>query len=598
MPRLQLKLLGGFDARLPSGAALQITTRKTRALLAYLVLPAGRAQTREKLASIFWSDRGDKQAQASLRQSLVELSRAFDAIQPSPLIKHQDAIAIDPGAVEVDALTFERLAASKDPEDLQDAAMLYAGELLEGIGIRDPAFEEWLLFERQRLHDLAVSVLTRLGNATAGLSGIPAARRLLELDPLQEEAHRSIMRRYAEAGETGLALRQYELCREILRRELNAAPSEETEALHREIRLHSKDLLALRGTETARTSPTDTSRYKPSIAVLPFKNFGGDPAQQYFCDGITQDVTTELSRFRSLRVVGRHSSFREQFPDVIEVGRKLDVEYVVDGTVIKVGDHVRITVRLSETGSGSQLWAERYDRELQNTFAVQDEVARTIVATLSGRLEDAGAERARRKPAGSLAAYDCLFRAIELHNRMTEVDEPRASEMLLKALDLDLEFALAHAWLAVSYMVDWFEYGSREAFDKALAVARRAVLLDDDDGRCHATLGYVCTYHKLFEQAAYHVERAVTLTPNDFRVISERGMLLAYLGRAEEAVDRAAGINAALERRIAILQRPAHQHEEESHDNNNQRGSRQFTRVERQPVPPCFVHCRQVPSLS
>ena len=541
---IQLRLLGGFEARSGSGAAIDIVAKKTRALFAYLALSAGQAHPREKLATLLWSDRGDKQAYSSLRQALVELGHAFQAVQVSPLIKHQDTIAIDPAAVEVDAMKFERLAGSDDPEDMRKAATLYAGDLLDSIGVRDPVFEEWLLTERQRMRNLALAAFRRLLAAETGQRAVEVAHRLLALDPLQEESHRALMRLYAEAGEIGLAVRQYELCHDTLRRELHVAPSPETEALHRKICLRS-DVPLKQGDPESRPVETpvhrvvrgDASESKPSIAVLPFKSLSGDPAQQILSDCITEDVATELSRFRSLKIIGRHSSFGEQFLDARDVGRKLDVDYVVDGTVLKSGDQLRVTARLSETGSGAQLWAERYIRELQDAFAVQDEVARTIVSTLSGRVENAGAERARRKHTGSLAAYDCLYRAIELHNRMTDEDEPRAREMLLKALDLDPEFALAYAWLAISYMVDWFEFGSREAFEKGLGLARRAVALDDDDGRCHSVLSSVSIYDRLFEEAAFHSERSAALMPNDSRVIYVRGLVLAYLGKPEQALE-------------------------------------------------------------
>jgi adenylate cyclase len=350
------------------------------------------------------------------------------------------------------------------------------------------------------------------------------------------------MRLHAEAGEIASALRQYELCREILRPELAVAPSPETESLHQEIRIGSGRLVAERGVEapriqTQQSSPSNASKSKPSIAVLPFRNLNDDPAQRVMSTCLTEDVTTELSRFRSLKVVGRHWSFGEQFYDARDVGRKLNVQYVVDGTVTTVGNQIRVTARLSETGSGAQLWAERYVRDQVDPFTVQDEVARTIVSTLSGRLENAGAEQARTKHTGSLAAYDCLFRGIDLHERMTDEDEPHAREMLLKALELDPEFALAYSWLAVSYMVDWFDFGLREAFDKALVLARRALAIDDEDGRCHSVIGYVSTYHRLFEPAIYHMDRAAALTPNDIRTIIARGVLLAYLGRPAEGVE-------------------------------------------------------------
>src|SRR5262249_40176977 len=149
MLRLRLKVLGGFEARIGE-ELLDIATRKTRALLAYLALPPGRAHARNKLTGLLWSDRGDEQARNSLRQALTELGRAFVPVEPSPLVKGRDTLALDPAAVEVDALLFERLAASDHADDLRRAADLYVGDLLDGLGVRDRSFEDWLLVERQR----------------------------------------------------------------------------------------------------------------------------------------------------------------------------------------------------------------------------------------------------------------------------------------------------------------------------------------------------------------------------------------------------------------------------------------------------------------
>ena len=239
MDRLQLKLLGGFESRLASGPEMEIAARKTRALLAYLALPTGRAHTRDKLVGLLWSDRGDEQARNSLRQALTELGKALNAIEPPPLIKGQDTLMLDPAIVGVDVLEFEQLAASDAVGDLHRAAALYAGDLLDGLDTRDAAFEEWLLIERQRLRTLATTMLKKLLIREIGPRAIAVAQRLLALDPLQEEGHRALMRLHAEAGEIGASLRQYELCREILKRELDVAPSPETEALCRLIREQS-----------------------------------------------------------------------------------------------------------------------------------------------------------------------------------------------------------------------------------------------------------------------------------------------------------------------------------------------------------------------
>ena len=203
MPGLHLKLLGGFEARLASGQPLDIAARKTRALLAYLALPTGRPHSRDKLVGLLWSDRSDEQARNSLRQALAELTRALSAFEPSPLVKGRDTLALDAGAVEVDALLLERLAGSENVDDLRYAAALYVADLLDGFDARDQAFEEWLRFERRRMRDLATTVLKKLLACEVGQKALDSAQRLLAIDPLQEEGHRALMRLYVDAGEAG-----------------------------------------------------------------------------------------------------------------------------------------------------------------------------------------------------------------------------------------------------------------------------------------------------------------------------------------------------------------------------------------------------------
>lgn len=178
MLRLRLKVLGGFEARIGPGEPLDIATRKTRALLAYLALPPGRAHARDKLTGLLWSDRGDEQARNSLRQALTELGRILAGIEPSPLVKGRDTLSLDPEVVEVDAMLFDRLAASPDVGDLRRAAAMYAGDLLDGFGVRDPAFEEWLRDERQRYRELSIATLKKardLPNGRERFGGRPAA---------------------------------------------------------------------------------------------------------------------------------------------------------------------------------------------------------------------------------------------------------------------------------------------------------------------------------------------------------------------------------------------------------------------------------------
>jgi adenylate cyclase len=279
---------------------------------------------------------------------------------------------------------------------------------------------------------------------------------------------------------------------------------------------------------------------KPSIAVLPFQNLSADPAQEYFSDGITEDIITELSRFRSLFVTARNSSFvyRGTAVDVRRVGRELGVRFVVEGSVRKVGDRLRIAVQLIEAGTGNHLWADRYDCEVGDLFHFQDEVARRIVATLAGRLEEAELRGAARKRTDSLAAYDCLLRGIRHLRGYAANDNRLARELFEQAIALDPQYALAHAYLALALLVEHRHEDAPEAIkDRAVASGLLAIRLDPEESRAHTFLSQAYAYKGEFEMALLHSERGLALNPNDANGLVERGWLLAMVGRAEEGIE-------------------------------------------------------------
>jgi adenylate cyclase len=288
----------------------------------------------------------------------------------------------------------------------------------------------------------------------------------------------------------------------------------------------------------ATSAPALTLPDKPSIAVLPFDNVSDDPAQAYFSDGITEDIITELSRFRDLLVIARNSSFafKGKPVDAVEVGRRLGVRFLLEGSVRKAGERVRITAQLIDAATGTHLWAERYDRTLEDIFAVQDEVVATIAATLAGRIELAGTERAKRKPPQDLLAYDCLLRGMEHLAGYGEDANAKARAMFERAAGLDPGYALARAYLALTiYVEEWLRTGS--GLERALALAREAVALDGEDSRCQRILGEISLHARQFERADFHSERALALNPNDAHAAAYRAYILTYLGRPEEAVD-------------------------------------------------------------
>lgn len=234
-----MRLLGGFELRLASGGPIGLSTRKSRLLLAYLALAAGRPQPRTRLAALFWGDRAEPLARASLRRELHALRQALAGLEPGGLLISTDAVAFDPAAAAIDVVLFEDLATRSDVESLGRAADLYRGDLLEGLTAREAGLDDWLAPQRLRLRNLAVGTLAKLleGRMADGMSADAAAtaRRLLALDPAQEVAHRALMRLLAQAGDRLAALRQYQRCRAILAEELGVTPEEATEQLYHEL---------------------------------------------------------------------------------------------------------------------------------------------------------------------------------------------------------------------------------------------------------------------------------------------------------------------------------------------------------------------------
>ncbi len=282
-------------------------------------------------------------------------------------------------------------------------------------------------------------------------------------------------------------------------------------------------------------------RAKPSIFVHPFANMSGDAEQEFFADGLTEDIITELSRFHGLLVISRNTSFKYKGKplEVQKVARELNVHYVVEGSVRKAGNRVRITVQLIDAETDRHLWAERYDRELADIFAIQDEVTAAIVSVLPGRVEAATRDRAARKPTDNMAAYECVLEAKVLHHRSNRPDNARALELIERALALDPKYAHAHAWKgcivgqAVTHGWCELEPGLRTIEDEV----SRALALDESDSDVHRILAALKLRQNDHDKAAYHQSRALALNPNDDLIVVQQGELLTWLGQPEEGIE-------------------------------------------------------------
>jgi TolB-like protein len=280
---------------------------------------------------------------------------------------------------------------------------------------------------------------------------------------------------------------------------------------------------------------------RPSIAVLPFKNLSGDSEQEYFSDGITEDIIAALSKYRSLGVIARNSSFafKGAGGDVRQVGLTLGAEYLVEGSVRKLGQRVRITAQLVETEAGRQLWAERYDRDLQDLFALQDEITTTIAARVEPEIGAAERLRVERKAVPALHAWDFFRLGTKHFYKSTAADNLEAQRLFRRAIELDPNLAEAYGYLCYAIVLSMIYFDaepSSEQLNEAVGIGRKAVELDEKDGLLRFMYGRALLANKAYGDALAELETAVELNPCLAVTYCGLGDSLAYEGRIREAI--------------------------------------------------------------
>jgi TolB-like protein/Tfp pilus assembly protein PilF len=281
------------------------------------------------------------------------------------------------------------------------------------------------------------------------------------------------------------------------------------------------------------------SSERPAIAVLPFTNMSGDPEQDYFSDGISEDIITALSKLRWFLVMSRNSSFvyKGKAVHLKQVAEELGVRYVVEGSVRKSGEQVRITAQLNDVTTGSHIWAEHYDRDLTDVFGVQDDITESIVAAIEPQLYAAESFRARRKPPDSLDAWDLVMRALSFYWRVTRQDNVVAQALLEKAIAIDPNYGQALGVLATSQTfgahMGWADMTATIPIAERAALA--AILADSEDPWAHNALGCVYLFTRRFDDSLSEFELALQLNPNFSLAQGYYGLALSYCGHWEEA---------------------------------------------------------------
>ena len=287
-----------------------------------------------------------------------------------------------------------------------------------------------------------------------------------------------------------------------------------------------------KGTESAAAE-------QPSIAVLPFDNMSNDPEQEYFVDGMTEEITSRLSRSSDLLVIARNSAFayKGKAVKVQQVGEELGAEYVLEGSVRKPGERIRITAQLIDAVTGNHLWAETYDREMKDVFALQDDIAERIAVSLVAENRAVEIARARQIPSGNLTAYDSVMRGLDHFRRGTMEENESAREYFSKAVELDAQYAQAYALLGNTYTTEFILRGNLDAVDRALELAEKALSIDDSLPDAYGLLAWVYSAKGDFRLAVDATQRAISLDPNNADFYASLAHHLVDARRPQEAID-------------------------------------------------------------
>jgi len=295
-------------------------------------------------------------------------------------------------------------------------------------------------------------------------------------------------------------------------------------------------------TEPASPDPTSRSedaRRRQSIAVLPFTNMSGDPEQEYFSDGITEDLITALARHHALFVIARNSSFvfKGRAASIPEVGRQLGVRYVVEGSVRKSGKRIRVTAQLIDAETGAHVWAERYDRDLEDVFTVQDEIVETLVWRVAGHVARVELERVKSRRTESMDAYDLMLRGISVFERATPENIREAGRIWRRASKLDPNWGRPLSHIAAAHMALGFDYRDSQDFDRAIETAQHALALTDAEDWTDALIGYVAAWRGDFKLADMHFDRAMARNPLSAMSLAFRAYSRYWRGDAKGAIE-------------------------------------------------------------
>ena len=508
---------------------MQFATQKSLALLAMIACSPKGGLRREEAAAVLWSRSPDKQARTNLRQAISSIRAAFD---DKILLSNGGQLFLDRDYVELDTDTLVAGVVSPDTPIER-----FGGSFLEGVSVTEPPFEEWLATKRAGFARTVRDILFDAGTA-ALKSGdtrraLTAADRILTLDAYEEAGMALCLKAHAAIGERSRVQIRFDEFERLLKTDLNIDMSPDL------VSLKSK-LLKADDSSTMRAPAMSA----PRLYVIPFDNLDDDLNHQYFAEGLTEDLIAQLSKFPTRVVVTRNSNLASPPADGAEFqATKIDADYLLRGSVRWSDQRLRLAVELTELPSGSVLWAEKLDRQSQDSFELQDDLSRYLAGAIPYRIEEEVAKRAENTPSDKLQAYQLMILGKRLRDTVDLEGNLKARSYLERAVKMDQSLARSHMYLSDSYVVQhWFGLLDEGGKEKALYHARRAVALDPLDVHIQDHLGFALHTMGHWDAAEAQIRNALSMADNEIESLAWCGYLLLMLGKQEEAAEVIEGV--------------------------------------------------------
>jgi DNA-binding SARP family transcriptional activator len=502
---------------------------------------------REVVAELLWPGKETEQMGHSLRQALADLRRR---VKDCKIVVAYDRELTLADSVRTDIAALATLTPSSDPAVMQHAANAYAGPLLNGFPAVSPDFDDWLALTRTRFENAVLEAFARLGDASAAAGqpndALAAAERMFGIDPLREDIHRRLLLACAAAGRRSEALRHYATITEVLKRELDVTPAQETRDIAQRLRREMAPAADQPAPVAAETVPASPAGFgQPPIAVLPYRQLGGEALPSHITEGLVADIVCQLAGLRDLSVISHGSTIGLHTSDIDAraASQMLGARYVVTGTIRRDGNDMRLTTELTDAANSAVIWAYSQVTAAALTFTEQDRVVGRIVNTLAPRVHEQELRRIRGKRPEGLTIYDKVLLAREHLDTMDHARLLAAKPLLDEVVGEEADYGEAHALLADYHGLIAAEGLSKNREADITAVEQstaRALSLDPDNVRALVSYAHrKSLLRRDYAGARELFRRALDVSPNNAMAWLWSSLLFSWLGEAEEAVARA-----------------------------------------------------------